>query len=178
MRKIAVFAIILICSFIKTSGTIHPQPTDDGNKFELSRFILTDGKIRHLTFDISNMIFNRKSGFKWPMTKIIFSKDKKNNDILRLDITALDNEWNKIIEPGEKPYGYFIINNRLFVISTKEDSPIDLTQYFDPIEDGERTFSDTKCKIQIKNPKWIYQCDNTSIFARKLQESNLEALGR
>lgn len=44
-----------------------------------------------------------------------------------LDITALDNEWNKMVEPGEKPYGYFIINNRLYVISTNEDSPIDLS---------------------------------------------------
>lgn len=178
MRKIAVFAIILICSFIKTYGTTEYRPTDNENKLKLSRFSLTDDKIRHLTFDISNMIFNRKSGFKWPMTKIIFSKDEKNNGILRLDITALDNEWNKMVEPGEKPYGYFIINNRLFVISTKEDSPIDLTQYFKPIEDGERIFSDTRCKIEIKNPKWIYQCDDTSIFARKLQENNLEALGR
>lgn len=178
MRKIVVFAIILICSFIKTYGSTYPQPTDDGNKFELSRFILTDDKIRHLTSDISNMIFNRKNGFKWPMTKIIFSKDKNNNDILRLDITALDNEWNKIVESGEKPYGYFIINNRLFVISTREDSPVDLTAYFKPIEDSQRTFSNTKCKIQIKNPKWVYQCDDTSVFARKLQESNIEALGR
>ena len=178
MRKIAVFAIILICSFITTFGSTYPQPTDDGNKFQLSRFILTDGKIRHLTSDISNMIFNRKNGFKWPMTKIIFSKDKNNSNILRLDITALDNEWNKIIEAGEKPYGYFVINNRLFVISTKEDSPIDLTSYFEPIEDGERTFNDTKCETPIKNPKWIYQCDDTSIFARKLQESNLNVLGR
>ena len=178
MRKIAVFAIILICSFIKTYSTTDPQPTDDVNKFELSRFSLKDAKIRHLAFDISNMIFNRKRGFQWPMTKIVFSKDKNNNNILRLDITALDNEWNKMVEPGEKPYGYFIINNRLYVISTNEDSPIDLTQYFEPIEDGKRIFSDTRCKTEIKNPKWIYQCDDTSIFARKLQESNLEALGR
>lgn len=177
MQKIAILAIILICNFTEIFASTLPQPTDDGNKLVLSRFRLKDDKIGHLTSDISNFIFRRKNGFKWPMTKIIFSKES-NSDILKLDITAIDNEWNKIIEPGEKPYGYFIVNNRLFVISTHENCTIDLAQYFEPVADEERTFSDTKCKTPIKNPKWVYQCDNTSMFARQLKASNIEVLGR
>jgi hypothetical protein len=176
MQKIAIFAIILICSFTEIFASMPPPP-DDGTKLVLSRFRLKDDKIGHLTSDISNLIFRKRNGFRWPMTKIIFSKES-NSDVLRLDITAIDNEWNKMVEPGEKPYGYFIINNRLFVISTKEDRPVDLTQYFDPIEDGERTFSSTKSKAIIRNPKWVYQCDDTSMFARQLHVSNIEMLGR
>jgi hypothetical protein len=171
-------AILVIYSFSGLFASTLPHPADDGNKFVLSRFRLKNEKIGHLTSDISNLIFSKKNGFRWPVTKIIFSKDNNDSDILKLDITAIDNEWNKIIEPGEKPCGYFIISNRLFVISTKEGSPVDLAQYFDPVEDGERIFSNTECSTLIKNPKWIYQCDNTSMFARQLHTSNIEALGR
>lgn len=178
MQRIAVLTFILISLLTSITASTKPNPNDNRDKITLSRFQLNDEKIRHLTSDISNFIFRKKSGFNWPMTKIIFSKDEKNNNNLRLDITAIDNEWNKMIETGETPYGYFIINNRLFVISTKENTTIDLSQYFSPMADGERVFSSSKSKKPQKNPKWIYLCDDTSIFAIQLQANNIEVLGR
>lgn len=179
MRKIAILTFILISILtISSSASSNTQPSGKDNKITLSRFQLNDSKIRHLTSDISNFIFRKKSGFNWPMTKIIFSKDEKYNNNLRLDITAIDNEWNKMIEPGETPYGYFVINNRLFIISTKDSSDIDLSQYFTFMADGERIFSSSENKKPQKNPKWIYLCDDTSVFARQLQTNNIEILGK
>lgn len=173
MQKILIFTLLLICSLTEICAST--PPTDGINKLVLSRFYLEHGQVEHVASDISNYIFRRKNGYKWPMTKIVFSKE---NDVLKLDITAIDNEWNKIIEPGEVAYGYFVINNRLFVISTMEGSPIDLSEYFVPAEDGERTFSHAECKNVIKNPKWVYQCDNSSVFPKQLQSANVEQLGR
>lgn len=177
MQKVAILTFMLISFLTMVSASNDPQPNGKDNKITLSRFQLNDNKIKHLTYDISNFIFRKKSGFNWPMTKIIFSKDDKN-DSLRLDITAIDNEWSKMVEPGEIPYGYFVINNRLFVISTKENSTVDLSQYFSPMADGERIFSSSENKKLQKNPKWIYLCDDSSVFAKQLQAANIELLGK
>lgn len=177
MKKIAILSIFLICFFSETFAI--SQPKDEPNKLVLSCFLLKDAKIGHLTSDISNFIFRRKNGYLWPVTKILFSKDK-NKGVLKMDITAIDNEWHKLVEPGEKTYGYFVMNNRIFIMSTKDGDDFDFSEYFysEPEEDSQRTFGCSESKKVIKNPRWIYEIDSDSTFPKQLQATNIEALGR
>ncbi|MDR0823753.1 MAG: hypothetical protein LBN74_01570 [Prevotella sp.] len=173
MRKIAILAVMCVCCLTELFAV--PQPEDDSNKLVLSGFILKDAKIGHVTSDISNFIFRRKNGYLWPVTKVIFSKEK---DVLKLDIIAIDNEWHKLLEPGEKTQGYFIVNNRIFIISTRENEQINLAEYFDPVEDSTRTFASSAPKKIIKNPEWVYVIDKESTFPKQLYSANVEVLGR
>lgn len=173
MRKFLILTILCICGL--TEAFAFSQPEESPNKLVLSGFLLKDTKIGHVTSDISNFIFRRKNGYLWPVTKVLFSKDK---GVLTLDITAIDNEWNKLQEPGEKTYGYFIMSNRIFIISSKENEQIDFAEYFDPVEDSERTFASSQSKKLIKNPKWIYAIDAECTFPKQLKSTNIEVLGR
>jgi hypothetical protein len=175
MKKITILTILCIC-FLSEAFAVS-QTKDSPDKLVLSCYLLKDEKIGHLTSDISNFIFRRKNGYLWPVTKIIFSKDK---GLLKLDITALDNEWNKMHEEGEKTYGYFVMNNRIFIMSTKEGDNCDFTEYFysEPEENSERTFGYSDSKEVIKNPKWVYIIDPAFTFAKQLQSVNIEVLGR
>jgi hypothetical protein len=175
MKKIAILTIVCLC-FLSEALAIS-RPKDEPNKLVLSCFLLKDEKIGHLTSDISNFVFRRKNGYLWPVTKILFSKDK---EALKLDITALDNEWNKLHEPGEKTYGYFVMNNRIFIMSTKEGDEFDFSEYFysEPEENSERTFGCTDSKKVIKNPRWVYIIEPGGTFPKQLQSANIEALGK
>jgi hypothetical protein len=173
MKKIAILTIICVC-FLTELFAI-PQPEGDSDKLVLSGFMLKDAKIGHVTSDISNFIFRRRNGYLWPVTKILFSKEK---GVLELDITAIDNEWHKLLEPGEKTHGYFIMNNRIFIISTKENEQIDLAEYFDPVEDSVRTFANSAPGKVIKSPKWVYIIDKECTFPKQLYSANVEVLGR
>jgi len=173
MKKAAILTIFCICFLSEIFAISYSD--GDVNKLTLSCYSLKNDKIGHLASDISNFIFRRKNGYLWPVTKILFSKDK---GVLKLDITALDNEWNKMYEPGEKTYGYFIMTNRIFIISCKENEQVDFSEYFDPVEDGDRTFGSSNSKKIIKNPKWVYIIDESCTFPKQLQAANIDALGR
>jgi len=175
MKKIAILLIFCVCFLSEVLAISAPK--DGPDKLVLSCFLLKDEKIGHLTSDISNFIIRRKNGYLWPVTKILFSKDK---DVLKLDITALDNEWNKLHEKGEKTYGYFVMNNRIYIMSTKEGDNFDFSEYFysEPEENSERTFGCSDSKKVIKNPKWVYEIDAQCTFPKQLQSANIEQLGR
>jgi hypothetical protein len=175
MKKTAILIIFCIC-FLSEVPAIS-LPKDGPDKLVLSSFLLKDEKIGHLASDISNFIFRRKNGYLWPVTKILFSKNK---DALKLDITALDNEWNKLHESGEKTYGYFVMNNRIFIMSTREGDEFDFSEYFysEPEVNSERTFGCSESKKVIKNPRWVYIIEPGGTFPKQLQSANIEVLGR
>ena len=91
MKKAAILTTFCICFLSEIFAISYSD--GDVNKLTLSCYSLKNDKIGHLASDISNFIFRRKNGYLWPVTKILFSKDK---GVLKLDITALDNEWNKM----------------------------------------------------------------------------------
>lgn len=173
MKKFLILTLLCVCALTETFAISKPE--ENPNKLVLSGYLLKDAKIGHLTSDISNFIFRKKNGYLWPVTKVLFSKDK---GVLTLNITAIDNEWNKLQEPGEKTYGYFVVNNRIFIISTKDNEQIDFSEYFESEENSERTFACSESKKLIKNPQWVYTVDADSTFPKQIKAVNIEALGR
>jgi len=174
MKKLVILSLLIICGLTQLFAE-NPE-NEPRKKIALSGFYLKDSKIGHLANDISNYIYRRKNGYNWPVTKMIFSHDE--NKVLKLNIIAIDNEWNKLVENGEKPYGYFIMNNRMFIVITKDECPMDMTQYFDSKEDSERTFFSSESKKVIKNPSWEYLIDPECTFPKQLKSENLAILGK
>lgn len=174
MKKLIILSLLIISGF--THLLAENSENDPRKKIVLSGFYLKDSKISHLATDISNYIYRRKNGYNWPITKIIFSHD--DSKILKLNIIAIDNEWNKLLEPGEIPYGYFVKNNRMFIVMTREDCPMDLTPYFDSKEDSERSFFSSETKKVIKSPTWEYLFAPDCTFPKQLKAENLAILGK
>lgn len=177
MKKNIIVLILLFFSSIALFATSENTEDEPNKKLTLSRYYLKDAKISHLASDISNYIYRRKNGYNWPVTKIIFSHNE--DKVLKLHIIAIDNEWNKLVDAGEIPYGYFVKNNRMFIIMTRDDCPMDLTEYFDCMDDdSKRNFFSSETKKVVKNPTWEYLFEPDSMFPKQLKSENLAVLGK
>lgn len=174
MKKI-IFLLLMVMG-ITTQLSAENQDNEPRKQIVLSGFYLKDSKVGHLATDISNYIYRRKNGYNWPITKMIFSQDE--NKALKINIIAIDNEWNNLIGKGEVAYGYFIMNNRMFIVITKEDAPMDLAPYFESKADSDRNFFLSESKTVIKNPTWEYLIDSECTFPKQLKSENLAILGK
>ena len=93
---------------------------------------------------------------------------------------AIDNSWSNMFAEGETPHGFFSVNQRVFVVFTKDASPIDIDTYFDLDQERKRSFdkSETSRGSKAKNPVWYYLYKNEARMATVLDSFYLEKLGR
>lgn len=175
MIKLKLIAILLILGF---SLPVFCSPPDDGkDKIVLSYLDPNDPAVNFVAFDVHSMILRKKKGFLWPAVKLTFSKVK--NDLIFI-VTAIDNSWCNMFNDDETPRGYFTVNGRLFIVSTKGDTPEEFDKFFTPdTETEEKTFykADAKAKPIAKNPTWTY-LHRGSEMATVLKSVNIENLGR
>lgn len=167
------FLFAVLCSAQIFAST--PKVKVDDNKITLAYIEIKDDAIKFVASDVHSMILRKNKGFLWPATKITFSE---KNDQLYFDITAIDNSWCNMFCMGETPYGYFVLNGRMFIVTSKDDSNIDLDKYFTCDNDLERTFykPDSSVKPVSKNPIWYYL--HKGSMATVLDSVNMVSLGR
>lgn len=165
MRKIAlVFATILLISFSLTAKEPNDEKTSN-DKITLSEMSVLNSEIQLVVHSVNNYILSKKDGWQWPVSKIVFSK--KNGEML-VDITGIDNSWAKLFMPGEESIGYFILDNRLFVISLRGVDKTEVDAYFMLSQgDRKRVFSipdGTMKPVAKASPAWNYKLvDGTMI---------------
>lgn len=175
MVKTKIFAAFL---FLCISLPIFSFPPDkDKDKIVLKYLDLNDEAIEFVAFDVHSMILRKSKGFLWPAVKLAFSKE---NDKLIFVVTAIDNSWCNMFVPDETPRGYFTMNGRLFIVTTKGDTPPEFDRFFTlNTEVAEKTFykADEKAKPVAKNPVWTYLHQGKEM-ATVLKSVHTENLGR
>lgn len=174
MTKIKTILFILLISTLQIAAN-PPKTKVENNNITLNYIDVKDKAIKFVVSDIHSMILRKNKGFLWPATKIAFFK---KGDDLYFDVTAIDNSWSNMFCSGEKPYGFFVIDGRMFIACIKDGSNIDLGDYFSYDDNIERTFhkSDPSLKPIGKNPIWHYQHKGT--MATVLDSANMLSLGR
>ena len=123
MLKIKIISILFILNIVHA---IALPPTKD--KITLSFLEVKDPVLEFVASDINNMILRKNKGFLWPVTKITFTK---NGDKLFFDVMAIDNSWYNMFKEDETPYGYFVVNRRMFIVSYKNNTSVQLEEYFE-----------------------------------------------
>lgn len=174
MTKIKILFILIIFSTLQVFSN-PPKTKIEDKKVTLTYIEVKDDAVKFVAFDVHSMILRKNKGFLWPATKIAFFK---KGGQLYFDVTAIDNSWSNMFCTGEKPYGYFVIDGRMFIATTKEGSDIDLGEYFTCDNEIERTFykPDSTVKPIAKNPVWYYLHKGT--MATVLDSVNMISLGR
>lgn len=175
MTKIKLIIIFLILGFTLPVFCLPPDREKD--KIVLSYLDLNDPAVNFVAFDVHSMILRKKKGFLWPAVKLTFSKE--NNNLIFV-VTAIDNSWYNMFNNDEIPRGYFTLNGRLFIVSTKGETPTEFDEFFTlNTEIGEKTFykADANAKPVAKNPVWTYLYRGTEM-ATVLKSFNVENLGR
>ncbi len=158
MIKVRILTILFALAFAMQAFCSSPVKEDnkENNKVVLSYLDLTDAAVEFAAFDVNGMILRKSKGFMWPATKITFSKDA---DKLLFVVTAIDNSWCNMFPADEVAHGYFIVNGRLFIVSTKGEVPAEFSKFFTlNTEIKEKTFykADAGSKPVAKNPVWTY----------------------
>lgn len=175
MIRIKILTVLLILGLTLPAFSLPPNKEKD--KIVLSYLDLNDPAVGFVAFDVHSMILRKKKGFLWPAVKLTFSKEK--NELIFV-VTAIDNSWCNMFNDDETPRGYFTLNGRLFIVSTKGETPTEFNEFFTlNAEIGEKTFykADAKAKPIAKNPIWTY-LHRGSEMATVLKSVNIENLGR
>ena len=175
MTKIKLLIILFILGCVKASAGSPPTTTGD-SKITLEYIEIKDDAIRFVTSDIHAMILRKNRGFLWPATKIVYFKKQGK---LHFDVTAIDNSWCNMFCDGEKPHGYFVVDGRVFIASSKGDEPINFDDYFTfNSEVAGKTFhkATPTAKPVGKNPVWYYL--HKGHMATVLDSVNMGSLGR
>lgn len=158
MRKIVlILATILLISFsLSAKNSNDNNPVND--KITLSEMSVLNSEIQLVVHSVNNYILSKKDGWQWPVSKIVFSK--KNGEML-VDITGIDNSWAKLFVPGEESIGYFVLDNRLFVVSLNGVDRTEVDAYFMLNQSNkERVFSvpdGTMKPVTKTSPAWNYK---------------------
>lgn len=137
------------------------KPNDTNEKIELPSLTLVNYAIDSIAADISNQISKAQYGHQWPVTKMVFSKA---DGTLFIDVTAIDNSWFRLFSLDEKPYGHFVSNNRLFIVSVKNEEQPDLSSFFEKTSET-RSFDKPEISITLfkEMPSWSFQYANNNM---------------
>lgn len=173
--KTKVLAIFL---FLCVSLPMLCTPPDEGDKkIVLSYLDLNDTAIEFVAFDIHSMILRKKKGYLWPAVKVALFKEK---DELKFIVTAIDNSWSNMFVADETPRGYFTVNGRLFIVTTKGDDFPEFDKIFSlDASVPEKIFykAEDGAKPVAKNPVWTY-LHRGEEMATVLNSVHIENLGR
>lgn len=161
MKKSLLLLVLFLSCILCTYAKPHSDKITE--KITLPTLLIQDSEIELVVNSVNNYIMRKKDGWMWPVSKIVFSKKE---DIIHIDIIGIDNSWANLFEANEFSIGYFILGNRMFVVSTQDYEPNDLEKYFYK-EEATRVFSkpDLQSKATNKpNPVWHYKfVDGTMI---------------
>lgn len=151
MKKVLLLFVFLIgLAFNAVSQT----PPSGGDRITLPTLSIQNADIALTIGQVNNYILAKKDGWLWPVSKIVFSKNGEHTNV---DIIGIDNSWANLFDTKEESIGYFILNNRLFVVSVKDNH--DVSAYFLQ-EEGTRVFSKPGSAIKASgkpNPIWHYK---------------------
>ena len=162
MKKIV---IVLFSLFVAVSAYSESKidPEKKVDKIVLPELTVQNAEIALVVNNINNYILGDKNGWLWPVSKVVFSKEK--NDIL-VDVIGIDNSWANLFQPQEETLGYFILGNRMFVVAVKGYDAKNVESYFMSANDS-KTFSQPNTKLKATNkpsPIWHYKfVDGTMI---------------
>ncbi len=177
MKKLILSIILTLVTLVtvqaQDSAAVEKPKLVDG-RMKLSLYHFTNSNLKYAASDINLFIQKRKKGFNWPMTKMILYKE---NDQFTFEIVAIDNGWANLIEEGEEPYGFAIVEGRIFLIATKsEGEEINMDEYLIQ-SDQTRVFSfDPKQKPLAKNPRWYYLYEKELAYIKK--SVNTDVMGK
>lgn len=155
MKKTSIlFTIILfsIFPFLKLAADENDEVT---SKRELCQVEVNDNTIEFIAGDLDRYVGNRPNGVSYPLLKMTFFKDQEQ---LYIDVLAIDNTWHKLFSEDEAILGYFIYQNRLFIVSSK-GTDVDMNSFF-VRTDRKRMFSGADASVlpsHKKNPYWKYR---------------------
>lgn len=169
-------SILFVLLTISGSICAENNSTNDFVRVTLPILEIKDSRIEYIATEVGKTISKGKSGMLWPATKIVFSFDAFGN--LQFEVIAIENSRVNMFENDEEPFGYFIVNFRQFIVATKDNINIDLSQYFKQTEKGKIFRSDIEpIKPTSRNPRWLYyyyQSGNIEF----VNAFNLDALNR
>ena len=161
--------LLIICTLF----TLHVSAQFGGSgKISLQRLGLKSQSLDLVMRDIGAFIAEKPSGLQFPVTKIVFSE---LDDLLCFEIVGVDNSWKELFKFGEVPYGYTIVQNRLYVVARQGYHKIDLEEIFYPIDEV-KSFSKNSFSSPVAErwPVWFFEYKNDEVYL--ISVSDLDVL--
>lgn len=117
--------------------------------------------------DINNFIANKSNGYLYPVSKVVVTGNSFNNSV-EFEIRGIDNSWSYLFDMDEIPYGYIILDNRLFVVAYKNTASSVMANLFE-VGTQSKNFT-TQAMFPpstTRNPSWFFEYkDNKYIWLR------------
>lgn len=141
------------------------------SKVVLPQLALKSKSMEIVLGDIDTFIGNKPNGLQFPVSKIVFSKLE---DLLCYHIVAIDNSWTHLFKYGEVPYGFVVVQNRLFMVVGEGYHDMNLNAFFS-VTDYTKTFSKTVLQpTGIKgNPTWFFEYRNGQSYLISVEDLEL-----
>lgn len=115
--------------------------------------------------DINNFIANKSNGYLYPVSKVVVTS---TNNSVQFEIKGIDNSWAYLFDIAEIPYGYMIIDARLFVVAYKDTSINFMATLFNMTTQSKNfTTQSMFPPSTTKNPSWFFEFrDNKFLWVR------------
>lgn len=157
MNKTSLIAFLLLLFSLQISAQFGSN-----RNVTLPRLGIKSNSLQLVMKDIGSFLAEKPNGLHFPVTKIVFSELE---DLLCFEIKGIDNSWTELFKFGEMPYGYTVVQNRLFIIVGHGYNKINLDDIFYPIDET-KTFSRQilpSTGIE-RNPCWFFEYKDGEIF--------------
>ena len=105
--------------------------------------------------DISSFMAEKPNGLQFPVTKIVFSQ---LDDLLCFEIIGVDNSWKELFKFGEMPFGYVVVQNRLFIIVKQGYHKVDIDNLFFPVDETKSFNKNSLNTLVVERwPVWFFE---------------------
>lgn len=106
--------------------------------------------------DINSFIAGKSNGFIYPVSKVLIYSFEDNS--VEMEIQGIDNSWFGLFNPYEIPYGFMIVDSRLFVVSSMNTDEAFLANIFRTTEHSKIfNMENQSLPSTARTPKWYYE---------------------
>lgn len=159
LQKFKLFLVFSLL-FIASASFAQQQKV---HSYKLNRLGLKSNMLYDIMNEVNTYIGSKSKGFKYPVTKLVFSS---YNDKFNIDVIGIDNSWTNLFRQEESPLGYCILGNRLFIFSADKIDRLLIEKFFETYEDV-KSFTEPPVHLQnprIQNPSWFYDY-NSEVYS-------------
>lgn len=145
--------ILSIVLFLLCSIHVQAQYSIDLPYLEINNPILEEP-----LSSVNSHLGESVHGKSFPICKIVFVTNTTDSIDFDFFVEAVDNSWTNLFRPDQIRYGYTIVNNRLFVVSSDKNDIVNLENMFYSLDDY-RKFNLTQKPPSWDNsiPVWYYK---------------------
>lgn len=162
----------VLCLFSSTLFSNLEAQTNP-NSIQLWKLNSKGKALEMILTDINTFIAGKSNGYTYPLSKVVITGYE--DGAIEFEIKSIDNSWSNLFTHDEVPYGYIVLNDRLYIISYQNVSTEFLTDLFE-ITHFYRVFNRASATPSFTslNPCWYFEYKDSKYIW--LGSKDLEAL--